>query len=88
MVEIDLDVGTWSRSLTFMFHVHGPGFSATLIPPVTPRDAARQYPIGDTANWEQIVANMGAIVDELERTFVPEVEDAAGPAPEWFEPGR
>ncbi|HEX7137487.1 MAG TPA: hypothetical protein VF219_06560 [Vicinamibacterales bacterium] len=88
VVEIDLDVGTWSRSLTFMFHVHGPGFSATLIPPVTPRDAARQYPIGDTGNWEQIVANMGAIVDELERTFVPEVEDAAGPAPEWFEPGR
>jgi len=88
VVEVNLDVGTWSRSLTFMFHVHGPGFTATLIPPVTVRDGARQYPIGDTANWERIVANMSAIVDELERTFVPEIEEAAGPAPEWFEPGR
>jgi hypothetical protein len=88
VVEVDLDVGTWSRSLTFMFHVHGPGFTATLIPPVTVREGARQYPIGDTANWERIVANMGAIVDELQRTFVPEIEEAAGPAPEWFEPGR
>jgi hypothetical protein len=49
---------------------------------------ARQYPIGDTANWERIVANIGAIMDELERTFVPEIKEAAGPAPEWFEPGR
>jgi len=88
VVEVDLDVGTWSRSLTFMFHVHGPGFTATLVPPVTARDGAHQYPIGDTANWERIVANMCAIVDELERTFVPEIEEAAGPAPEWFEPGR
>jgi hypothetical protein len=88
VVELDLDVGTWSRSLTFMFHVRGPGFNATLIPSVTTRDAPAQYPIGDTANWTQIVANMGAIVDELERTFVPEIEAAAGPAPAWFDPGR
>jgi hypothetical protein len=88
VIELDLDVGTWSRSLTFMFHVRGPGYNATLIPPITARDAAAQYPIGDTANWKRIVENMGAIVDELERTFVPEVEAAAGPAPEWFDPGR
>jgi hypothetical protein len=88
VVELELDVGTWSRSLTFMFHVRGPGFAATLIPPITRREGARQYPIGDTANWEKIVANLGAIVDELERTFVPEIEEAAGPAPAWFEPGR
>ena len=25
VVDVELDVGTWSRSLTFMFHVHGPG---------------------------------------------------------------
>ena len=58
------------------------------MPPVTARDDARQYPIGDTANWERIVANIGAIVDELERTFVTEIEAAVGTAPEWFEPGR
>ena len=88
VVDIELDVGSWSRSLTFMFHVHGPGFTATLMPPVTARDDARQYPIGDTANWEQIVANVAVIVEELERTFVVEITAAVEPAPEWFDPGR
>jgi len=88
-VDIDLDVGTWSRSVTFMFSVRGPSFNATLMSPVTARDApSRQYPIGDTANWERIVANIAAIVDELERTFVPEITGAVEPAPAWFEPGR
>jgi hypothetical protein len=88
VVDVELDVGTWSRSLTFMFHVRGPGFNATLMPPVTVKDPVRQYPIGDTANWERIVANVVAIVDELERTFVPEIEAAVDAAPAWFEPGR
>jgi hypothetical protein len=88
VVEMELDVGTWSRSLTLMFHVRGPGFNATLVPPVTARGPAPQYPIGDTANWEQIVANIAVIADELERTFVADIEAAVGPAPEWFEPGR
>jgi hypothetical protein len=81
VVDLELDVGTWSRSLTFMFHVYGPGFTATLMPPVTLRGDDRQYPIGDTASWERIVANMAAIVDELDRTFVVEIDEAAGPAP-------
>ena len=87
VVGMELDVGTWSRSLTVMFQVYGPGFTATLMPPVTARDDARQYPIGDSDNWKLIVANLAAIVDELDRTFVPEIEAAVGPAPEWFEPG-
>jgi hypothetical protein len=88
VIDLELDVGTWSRSLTVMFHVHGPGFNATIMPPVSVRSGRGQYPIGDTANWEQIVANLGVIVDELERTFVAEIEAAVGPAPRWFEPGR
>jgi hypothetical protein len=88
IVDIELDVGTWSRSVTFMFSVRGPGFNATLLPPVTARDASKQYPIGDTANWEQIVANIAAIADELDRTFVAEISAAVDPAPAWFEPGR
>ncbi len=88
VVDIELDVGTWSRSVTFMFSVRGPRFNATLIPPVTLRDASAQYPIGDTANWERIVANIATIVDELDRTFVPEIESVADPAPAWFDPGR
>ena len=88
VVDLELDVGTWSRSLTVMFNVRGPGFNATVIPPVSVRHGRGQYPIGDTANWQRIVANLGVIVDELERTFVREIEAAVGPAPEWFEPGR
>jgi hypothetical protein len=70
-----------------MFTIHGPGFNATLAMPVTLRGGG-QYPIGDTANWERIVANLVAILSELERTFVVEIEGAVGPAPDWFEPGR
>lgn len=88
VVDLELDVGTWSRSVTAMFHVHGPGFKATIMPPVTARSSRGQYPIGDTGNWECIVANLAAIVDELSKTFVPEIEAAVGPAPAWFEPGR
>ena len=88
IVDIELDVGTWSRSVTFMFSVRGPGFNVTLFPPVTTRGASRQYPIGDTANWQQIVANIAALVDEFEHTFVPEITAAVDPAPPWFEPGR
>jgi hypothetical protein len=88
IVDIELDVGTWSRSVTFMFSVRGPRFNATLIPPVTRRDASPQYPIGNTANWERIVANIATIVEELDRTFVPEIEGVADPAPAWFDPGR
>lgn len=88
IVDVELDVGTWSRSVTFMFSVRGPGFNATLMSPVTARDASHQYPIGDTANWQQIVANIAAIVDEFDRTFVVEIVGAVDPAPAWFEPGR
>ena len=88
IVDIELDVGTWSRCVTFMFSVRGPGFNATLMPPITARDASRQYPIGDAANWEKIVANIATIVDDLERTFVAEILAAVDPAPAWFEPGR
>ena len=52
------------------------------------RDASRHYPIGDTANREQIVANIAVIVGELDRTFVAAIVAAVEPAPEWFEPGR
>ena len=88
VIDLELDVGTWSRSLTFMFHVRGPGFNATLLPPVSAQDNVWQYPIGDTANWERIVGNLAAIVDELQGTFVAEIEAAVGPAPAWFDPGR
>lgn len=86
-VEIDMDVGTWSRSLTTSFAVQGVGFAARLPLPVSPRAiGGGQYPIGDADRWQQIVANLAALVAELERTFVAAVEKAAGPAPEWYKP--
>ena len=30
--------------------------------------------------------NLGAMVTELERTLVPEIEAATGPSPEWYQP--
>jgi hypothetical protein len=88
VIDLDLDVGTWSRMVTADYRVQGPDFRASLPLPVSANAGAGQYPIGDTANWERIVANLAAIVDELDRTFVPAIEAVAEPAPEWYEPAR
>jgi hypothetical protein len=70
-----------------MFFVWGLGFKGTLIlPPTAKAVQGGQYPIGDAEQWQKIVENLGALVAELERTFVPEVEAAAGPSPEWYHP--
>ena len=88
-VEITLDVGTWSKSLHGSFSVKGVGFSARLRLPVSKRALeGMQYRIGDAEHWQKLVENLAAIVAELDRTFVPEIEAAAGPAPEWFAPER
>jgi hypothetical protein len=88
-VELDLDVGTWSHLVLAMFKVYGVGFKATLMLPVTARAViGAQYPIGDAEQWSKVVDNLGALVQELDRTFVPDIERAAGPSPEWYEPER
>jgi hypothetical protein len=86
-LELSLDVGTWSHNVTAMFFVWGLGFKGTLIlPPTAKAVPGAQYPIGDAEQWQKIVENLGALVAELERAFVPEVEAAAGPSPEWYHP--
>jgi hypothetical protein len=89
--ELELDVGTWSHSVTATYAVQGlvegRSFQAPLSLPVAPRATPRaQYPIGDADRWRQIVENLAALVAELERSFVPAIENAAGPAPLWFRP--
>ena len=85
-VELYLDVGTWSRQVSAVFMVTGPPFKASLIVPVTSNDFG-QYPIGDAAQWQKIVENaLAAMVRELDRSFVPAIEQAAGPSPEWYQP--
>ncbi len=86
-LEIHLDVGTWGHQVIGFFRVWGLGFKAGLPLPVS-EDAVMpsQYPIGDAEHWEQIVANLAAVVKEYEKNFVPAVEAAAGPTPEWYHP--
>ena len=67
--------------------MQGLGFKALLPLPVSRRAAGGgQYPIGDEHRWQQIVDNLAALVTELDRSFVPAVEAASGPAPEWYSP--
>lgn len=89
VVDLVIDVGTWSRMVTPSYRVQGPGFTANLAIPVTANlMGTLQYPIGDQESWKRIVANLAVIFDELDRTLLPEIETAVGPAPDWFEPGR
>ncbi len=85
-VELYLDVGTWSHQATPIFLVQGSGFKASLVLWVAPRAQGGQYPIGDAAHWQKIVDNLAAMVRELDRSFVPDIERAAGPTPAWYQP--
>jgi hypothetical protein len=86
-VELSLDVGTWGHNVLAMFRVWGLGFKGLLSIPVSASAmAAAQYPIGDAARWQKIVENLGAMVRELDRSLVPEIEGAVGPSPEWYQP--
>jgi hypothetical protein len=86
-VEIDLDVGTWSRRLIANFKVYGLGFKALLPLPISKNAlGGGQYPIGGAESWRQMVENLAALVAELDRSFVPDVEAASGPSPEWYRP--
>lgn len=82
--ELYLDVGTWSHMVSASFQVHGPGFRTTLALPIAP-GIHGQYPIGDAAQWQKIVDNLAAIICELDRTLVPAIDAAAGPAPAWHD---
>lgn len=43
-----------------------------------------QYPAGDQAHVERVVANWAAIVEGLERDLVPRLEAIYGSDPLWF----
>ena len=86
-LELRLDTGTWFHAVMAMFLVYGLGWKATLtLPPAPNAVAGGQYPIGDAEQWQKIVENLGVLVGELERTFVPEIEAVTGPSPEWYQP--
>ena len=86
-VELHLDVGTWGYKVIAMYRVWGLGFKALLSIPVAANAPVHtQYPIGDAESWQKIVENLGAMVRELDRSLVPEIEAAVGPSPEWYQP--
>lgn len=85
-VAINLDVGSWSNSLTAFYVVTGFGFRTVLSLPASRRASTGQYAIGGAERWKQIVENLAALVAELDRTLVPAIEAAAGPAPDWYQP--
>ncbi|NNM32926.1 MAG: hypothetical protein HKO53_07650 [Gemmatimonadetes bacterium] len=89
VVDVVVDVGSWSRMVTAFYRVQGPAVLASVPLPVTKGEGvALQYPIGDETSWGRITENLATIVAEMDRTLVPEVEAAAGPTPEWFDPPR
>ncbi len=86
-VEIHVAIGSWGHSVTAIFRVWGLGFKATLLlPPAANAVVGAQHRIGDADQWQKIAENLGALVAELDRTFVPDIEAAAGPSPEWYQP--
>jgi hypothetical protein len=86
-VEIGLDVGTWSNLLLATFRVYGLGLKAILPMPVSKHAlGGGQYPIGGPERWGKIVDNLAALVREFDHSFVPAIEEAAGPSPDWYKP--
>jgi hypothetical protein len=72
VVEVDLDLGTWSHTVTAHFHVQVPGHRCTLPMPAAPRLDGARYPIGDADRWEKIVANLAALSAHLDHQIVPD----------------
>jgi hypothetical protein len=85
-VELHLDA-TRGNDVLAMLRVWGLGFKGLLSIPVSANALARvQYPIGDADRWHKIVENLAAIVRELDRRLIPEIEAAVGSSPEWYQP--
>jgi hypothetical protein len=40
------------------------------------------------AQWQKIVDNLAVLIRELDRSFVPEIENAAGHSPAWYQPAQ
>lgn len=84
-LEIYLDVGSWSRSVTASFSFNGMSMSGSVGLPVSKNaiDVA-QYPILSIEQWRQIVENLVVVVNYLEKTFAVEADEVSGSTPRWY----
>jgi hypothetical protein len=87
-VRISIDVGTWSHNFLAHYIVMGLGYAATLSMPAAPRATPGQYPLTDAEQWRKIVENLAALTRKLDASFVPDIEKAAGPSPDWYHPEK
>ena len=83
VVEVDVDVGTWSNRYMGVMKVYAPAWTVSM--KLLLAHGSEQVPIGGPEGWQRIVDNLAAQVTPLDREFVPEVEALLGPAPAWFE---
>ena len=83
--ELHLDAS--GPNVMAMFRVSGVGFREGVLLPVSANTiVGAQYPIGDAEQWRKIVENLAALVVDLDRSLVPEIEAKVGPSPEWYQP--
>ena len=86
-VRLHLDFGTSGSHVHPTYSVHWLGFSIALRLPVCPNSGLRAVNwIVDETRWRQIVENLTALVEELDRSVLPTIEEAARPTPAWYEP--
>lgn len=86
-VYVSVSIGSWGKSVTAHYCVWGLGFRALLpLSPTAKAGPQGQYATGDAEHWQKIAENLGGLVAELDRSFLPEIERVAGPSPEWYKP--
>lgn len=86
-VKLHLDFGSWGSLIHPTYSVHGLGFSAAIRLPVSPGFVSYNlHWLVDPLRWQQIVDNLAVLVAELDQSFVPAIDAAAGPNPLWYYP--
>lgn len=83
VVQLDIDVGTWSNRYLGTMTLHAPAWKVGMKLLLAP--GSDEVPIAGPEGWQRIVDNLATQVAVLDREFVPEVEALLGPAPAWHE---
>ncbi|MBM3473975.1 MAG: hypothetical protein FJX75_11960 [Armatimonadetes bacterium] len=85
LLQLSFDAGTWAQAPSAVFAYRGPLWFHSVWFAFRPGQRNPQYPTPTQELMDQVIANAGGVVDYLERTVVPVLDEAYGPAPAWFE---